>query len=241
MNRLHAQIANMLADTQAIVFDWHDTLIDAKNGEIDRLIDIAAICGTTRSPSEVMELYRKHPRSISDMLSELCQIEDAQIIQAIRSHNVGADKYSKRPIEGAEAAVRTLHDIGFRTTLLANVSADRLTLDSLGTGFDLSVFGEKPLFTPPQTPKYDPLAFGAVIEWLRNVDIEHDQAIYVGDGLGDMEGSSAAGLGFIGVEQGFITAEEFATRGALSIPGVQALADIAQGKIRTADSRPSNF
>ena len=55
-------------------------------------------------------------------------------------------------------------------------------------------------------------------------------AVYLGDGLGDMIGSLGAGFRFVGIERGFISADEFAEHGVYSLPGVHELVNIIRRK-----------
>lgn len=183
--------------------------------------------GVTRTESEVERLYRSG-KSLSDMLVELCahQASMDEIWQVAMSeyHN---PEFAKRPIEGAIRSVRWLRGLGYRTALFSATSPKALSEDMRATGVDPGEFSGATLHVAEGMRKSDPESFAPVLEWLASYGLSAREALYVGDGLGDMEGSTGAGLRFVGVEQGFITAEEFREAGALSVASVQKLATIA--------------
>ena len=221
------RIANYLHGVKAVVFDWDDTLIDSKTGKLAQNRDLAHKFGVTRSNEEVEALYR-NGMSLPEMLVELCD------------HKAGFDKiwqeakkvydkpeYSKRLIDGAEQSVRTLRSLGYYTLLFTATSREALELDMASTGFDPEVFDNQLLHVPNGIAKSDPRAFSPVLDWLATHEMSPSEAMYVGDGLGDMRGAIAAGMKFLGVEQGFISRAEFAELDVLSVPNTQKLATIA--------------
>ena len=221
------RIANYIRGVKAVVFDWDDTLVDSKTGNLAQNRDLAEKFGVTRSEEEVEALYR-NGIPLPDMLVELCDhTATFEEIWQEAKKDYSKPEYSKRLIDGAEQSVRTLQGLGCHTLLFTATSRDALKMDIANTGFDPGVFGNQLLHVPQGIAKSDPRAFSPVMGWLTNHDISHRDALYVGDGLGDMSGAIAAEMKFLGVEQGFVSHDEFTEHGALSVPNTQKLAAIA--------------
>jgi phosphoglycolate phosphatase len=70
--------------------------------------------------------------------------------------------------------------------------------------------------------KPDPKVFQPAITWLQKKHIKPNEALYVGDGLHDMKAALGAGLNFIGVCTGLVTAKEFMKY------NVESISDIGQ-------------
>jgi phosphoglycolate phosphatase-like HAD superfamily hydrolase len=71
--------------------------------------------------------------------------------------------------------------------------------------------------------KPDKRVFDPVLSWLENVAIRPGEVIYIGDGLHDMKAALESGFSFLGVETGLVTAEQFKSAGASSIPSIASL------------------
>ncbi len=229
MKKRYSQISNILNDTQAIVFDWDDTLVDTSAGKLAQNRDLARLYGVERTEAEVVGFY-KSGLPLREMLMQLCKTTDFDGIWQQAKAQYDNPEYAKRTIEGAEQSVQTLRDLGYRTALFTALSPEALQKDVVQPGFDLDVFSTSPMYVPDGMRKSSGESFDEVIEWLGSVDVSPAQALYVGDGLGGMKGATSAGMKFIGVETGPVTASEFRERGALSLPGVQQLAMIAANR-----------
>ncbi len=227
VNANDRRIANYLHGVKAVVFDWDDTLIDSKTGKLAQNRDLAHKFGVTRSNEEVEALYR-NGMSLPEMLVELCDHKASfdEIWQETKKDYHKPD-YSKRLIDGAEQSVRTLRNLGYHAVLFTATSQEALRLDMTNTGFDPKVFDDQLLHAPKGMAKSDPRAFSPVLDWLATHKTSPSEAMYIGDGLGDMEGATAVGMKFLGVEQGFISSAEFAELGVLSVSSTQKLATIA--------------
>ncbi|HSX30748.1 MAG TPA: HAD hydrolase-like protein [Candidatus Saccharimonadales bacterium] len=69
--------------------------------------------------------------------------------------------------------------------------------------------------------KPDRRVFDPALTWLMTQGIEPDEACYVGDALDDGRAALSAGLRFLGVRSGLVTAREFHRElGAISIPHI---------------------
>lgn len=79
--------------------------------------------------------------------------------------------------------------------------------------------------TAEDTPfhKPDPRVFEPALKWLVEQRVIPNEVLYVGDGLHDMRSARGAGLNFIGVETGLVTADQFSEQGAMSLPSIADL------------------
>lgn len=79
--------------------------------------------------------------------------------------------------------------------------------------------------TADDTPfhKPDPRVFEPALRWLSEQRVDPNGVLYVGDGLHDMRAALGAGLNFIGVETGLVTADQFSEQGAISLPSIADL------------------
>lgn len=79
--------------------------------------------------------------------------------------------------------------------------------------------------TADDTPyhKPDPRVFEPASMWLDEQGVSPEEVIYIGDGLHDMKAALGAGFGFIGVETGLVTAQQFAQQDVVSIPTIAEL------------------
>lgn len=65
--------------------------------------------------------------------------------------------------------------------------------------------------------KPNPKVFAPVQDWLKAQNILPEEVVYIGDGLHDMGAAAGAGFGFIGVETGLVSPEQFRQAQAKSI------------------------
>lgn len=72
--------------------------------------------------------------------------------------------------------------------------------------------------------KPDPRVFDPALKWLQEQGIQRHEVRYAGDSFDDMWAASGAGVTFLGVERGLVSAEEFEAAGALSVPHIGYLA-----------------
>jgi phosphoglycolate phosphatase len=153
--------------------------------------------------------------------------------------------YGTEDLQGAMANIMTVHD-NFPKKLhddtLSVLQSFRTQGKKLGVVTATSRFSllhdlktlrvPKELFDYMQTEentdrhKPDPLVFKPAVAWLQTVHIIPEEAVYVGDGLHDMQAALGAGFEFIGVSTGLVTQDDFHAEGVRSI---KRLGDLVVG------------
>lgn len=226
MKRKSTDILHYLDGVEAFVFDWDDTLVDTRTGKLAQNKAMAKMFGVERTDEEVSEYYDSG-MPLMQMLAELCQTNDYDALEAARIKSYNNFEFTKRTIDGAERGVRIIRDLGFRTALFTATSEAALEMDMLTPGFRRELF-DGVMHVPDMQKKSDPAAFALPLAWLAVRGIEAENAAYVGDGLGDMQGSLGAGMKFVGIEGGAVSGEMFAGHGVYSLPGVRQLAALAR-------------
>lgn len=223
------RVLDYIKDAKALVFDMHDTLVDAKSGYIAHNMALAKQFNVPKTREEVIRLYGIG--DFKEMLRQLCGTDNIDEIMAVHALGKHRPEFQLQPIETIPHDLRTLRRLGYVTGVFTATTPDMLVRDLGIAGYvrdELFDFTDTVYTTGIK--KSDPRSFSATLSQLADRRINPDQAVYVGDGLGDMQGSLGAGMRFVGIEQGFISPEEFAEHGVLSLPGVHELVNIIRRK-----------
>ncbi len=220
------RISETIGNVQAVIFDWDDTCIETAPAKIAQNIHIARQFGQNRTVEDVKELWpNMHFR---DMLMTLCATDDWEATQKIVDEGYDAPEFAKRPISTFPSDLAALKRIGLHVGMLSAVSRALYEKDLRNYSYTDSPFDYTQTLEDTPTHKPDPRVFAPAIEWLATQHISPDQAIYLGDGLGDMNAAQGAGMKFVAITEsgGFISAEEFAEHGVASLPGVHEFVNI---------------
>lgn len=222
MNERSRRVAEYIKDAKAFVFDLDDTLIQSKEGLERHNMALAERFGAPKTLEQVRQLYAI--ANLGDMLRALCGTDDIEAILAERDRTKDNPEYALQPIAGVPEGLKSLKRLGYVTALFTAVSPDILDEKLVSVGYDktdLFDFTDTVYSTGAQ--KSNPKSFTNVINQLKSRNIAPDESVYVGDGLGDMEGSLGAGMRFVAAETGYISATEFDEHGVHSLPGVTEL------------------
>lgn len=206
---------------RAVLFDHDDTLV----GTIKPKFEQHKFIAREYFGKEVTdELIRTHwGKPLHELIGILYGTKDVEkafeIIRAVH-HN-----YPKILFDGSIDIFQQLHTSGIKTGIITAT-----TRESIGYDFSLLKFPTEHIDYIQTSDevgfhKPDPRVFDPATEMLAAFEIKSNQIIYIGDGLHDMEAAVSAGLQFIGVETGLVTAEQFRANGAKSFPQIK---DIAQ-------------
>lgn len=211
-------VSRYLGSVKAIVFDMHDTLVDGKSGYIAHNMALAEHFGVLKTREEVIELYGIG--DFEEMLRRLCATSNLDEIMAVHALGKNNPEFQLRPFATIPNDISTLRRLGYIVGLLTATTHELLMRDLGIAGYDVEMFDFIDTVYSTGIKKSDPRSFRNTIAHLADCSITPNEALYVGDGLGDMTGSLEAGMKFIGIESGFVSAEEFADHGVLSMPGV---------------------
>jgi len=229
MRGYERQVADYLNDTRAFVFDMHDTLVDGKTGYIAHNMELAKKFDVPKTREEVIELYGIG--DFKEMLRQLCGTDDLDAIMAVHALGKHRAEFQLQPISTVPNDLRTLRRLGYVVGIFTATTSAMLMRDLEIAHYDIDeLFDFTDTVYSTSVKKSDPKSFATTIAHLAQYGIAPEQTLYVGDGRGDMQGSLGAGLKFIGIEQGFVTREEFADNGVLSMPNVHGLVNVVRRK-----------
>lgn len=143
---------------------------------------------------------------------------DEDLDRALAHEEETHQTFPKILFEHTNAVLNKLKGSGFLLGVIT--AASRASLDNdfrtLGISHDAFDYTQTQDDTPYHKP--DKRVFDPALAWLVQHDITPQETLYIGDGLLDMEASIGAGMNFLGVETGLITADGFKAASATSIP-----------------------
>lgn len=200
-------------DVKAVIFDWDDTLVATIESKWPQHRHIARTHYGLELSDDDLRTHWGSP--LEKLLAALYQTED--IDQAFEHiYAVNAD-FPKRLYD---ETLGVLEHLRASEKIVGLVTAHR----RIGLDHDFELLGMSPsLFDYIQTSddtkrhKPDPEVFRPTLAFLRRFNILPEQTVYVGDGMLDMQAAIGAGMGFIGVETGLVSAEQFRQAGATAI------------------------
>lgn len=227
MSNYMNRVGEALDKARAVFFDWDDTLILTARGKIAQNIDIAAVFGRTVDEEEVRDLYATGG-SFPEMMQSLCGTSDMKAIMAEVHKGYDAPQYAKQPIETMPRDIKLLKRIGYQVGVLSSTTREVFEKDMTTLEIDSKLFDYVQLADDTEVHKPHPAVFDPAVRWLLSHGIKPSETVYVGDGLGDMNAADGAGIEFIAVGTGLISAEEFAEHGVMVLPGVHELANIVR-------------
>lgn len=229
MRGYESQVSEYIDGAKAFVFDMHDTLVDGKSGYILHNMELAARFGVPKSREKVEKLYGNG--DFREMLRRLCDTDDLSAIMKVHAEGEHDPRFQLRPFENIPHDLRLLRRLGYVTGIFTATTPAFLERDLATAGYDPDeLFDFTDTVYSTGVKKSDPASFRSTAAKLFDRDITPAEAVYVGDGLGDMTGSLGAGFRFVGIERGFISADEFAEHGVYSLPGVHELVNIIRRK-----------
>lgn len=161
------------------------------------------------------ELRQHWGKPLSLMLQLIYGTED--INGAFENVALHRHKYPKVLFEKVVEDLLSVRSSGKLTGLITAHRREGVDLDFASLGIPGELFDYIQTEDDTQFHKPDKRVFDPAITWLGARGLKPDQAVYIGDGLHDMKAAVGAGLNFIGVETGLVTAEQFAEEGAISV------------------------
>lgn len=229
MKGYESKVSEYIDGAKAFVFDMHDTLVDGKSGYIAHNMELAARFGVPKSRDQVIELYGIG--DFREMLRRLCETDDLGAIMKVHAEGEHDPRFQLQPFDNIPHDLRLLRRLGYVTGLFTATTPAFLERDLSTAGYDSSeLFDFTDTVYSTGVKKSDPDSFRSTVAKLSDRDIAPADTVYLGDGLGDMTGSLGAGFRFVGIERGFISADEFAEHGVYSLPGVHELVNIIRRK-----------
>jgi FMN phosphatase YigB (HAD superfamily) len=130
------------------------------------------------------------------------------------------------PKETFAHTVPTLRELKLAGKLIGIVSATTMAImkqDAEWAGLPLNMLDYVQTAESTEYHKPDARVFEPALEWAISQRVAADEILYVGDGLQDLKAARGAGMNFLGVQTGLVTAEDFAAHEGLSIADLSHL------------------
>lgn len=204
---------------KAVIFDFDNTLVDCIKPKVPQHKHTARQLGIELSDEEILRNWSIH--SFSGLLKTLYGEQAAQANKLI------IEQYDQFPKELYPDTIENLNALGgagLHLALMTSLREDRLEKDFEATGIDPNIFNYIQTEKATTVHKPNGAVFDPTKKWLASIGVQDPRdALYVGDALEDMQAATEAGLGFVGIEHGFVTRQQFEDVGALC---VSSLADL---------------
>lgn len=206
-------------DIKAVVFDFDDTLVGTHSAIWDLHRHIAKTYYGIELQDEVIRMHWGRP--LTDLARHYYQTEEIdEAIAKIVHHQMD---FPKAKFEHSNAVTCQLKIGGHIVGMVTATSKPILVKDAVWVGLPLENFDYLQTAEDSLLHKPDPRVFDPMFIWMAERDVAPQNILYVGDGLHDLVAATQAGLKFLGVTTGLVSAAEFADNGAVSIPNLSSL------------------
>lgn len=206
-------------NVRAVVFDFDNTLVDCIKPKVPQHKHTARQLGIELSDEDILSNWSSH--SFSGLLDKLYGAQSSLANQLIIEQY---DQFPKEIYPDTIPTLRTLGQSGLHLALMTSLRIDRLEKDFEATGIEALLL--EYIQTEKDTPVHKPngAVFDPMKKWLHSVNVhDPENALYIGDALEDMQAARAAKLGFVGIDRGFVTREQFENAGALCVSSLAEL------------------
>jgi phosphoglycolate phosphatase-like HAD superfamily hydrolase len=200
-------------DTKVVLFDHDDTLV-ATLGPKGRQHKYVARNYYGKDLTD--EQLRTHwGKPLSTLLGLLYDTDDIET--ALARNRAEYANFPKELHPHTVPALDYIQNSGRKIGIVTATRRPNLEADLAHLGIPEARFDY--LQTEESTPfhKPDPRVFEPAVKWLGGLGIRPGEAVYIGDGLQDMEAALGIGFQFVGVGTGLITPGEFRSRGAKAV------------------------
>lgn len=211
---------------QAIVFDFDDTLV--RSGRI-KWAHHKAVAKEFYGLELTDEKLKAHWGMPFDQMIELLY-DQADTLENMRAANYSIEhRFLKTAFPGSHAALGQLKAAGLQLGIVSAMNRDVVLKDLIRLKFPVAdlLFVQGADDTPAHKP--DPAVFKPALALLAQRRVTPDSILYVGDALSDFYAATEAGLHFVGVTTGFVSAKEFKAAGAKSVPNLGKLLELIFG------------
>lgn len=204
---------------KVVLFDHDDTLVGTIKSKWAQHKEVArTFYGKDLQDAELAQHWGK------PMLQLICVLYGTNDSETAMEHIKSVhERYPKELFDGSIPALQQLKAASKLLGIITAASRFSFEHDlSLIPGvpelLDYTQTEDDTLFHKPDSRVFDPAN-----EWLATQHVSPQEVMYVGDGLHDMKAAVGAGFGFLGVESGLVTHEQFVQAGAVSVPGIAHL------------------
>lgn len=204
---------------KAVVFDFDDTLIGTHVAIWDLHRHIARSHYNIELDDASIKTHWGRP--LPELAKHYYQTDAVE--EAITRMMQYQPDFPKTKFEHAEPLIRNLKLSGKIIGIVSATTRPILDKDVELVGLPLDEFDYIQTAEDTEYHKPDPRVFDPLLASVAHIAVYPQNVLYVGDGIQDMYAANAAGLKFMGVTTGIVTADEFAEHGAQSIDDLSQL------------------
>ena len=211
----------ILENPKVFLFDWDDTLVQTWEAKFAHHTEVAkTFYGIDLTEETLLNNWGK---PFEEMICKLYQTTDLATAKQMCQRL--AHKYPKVLMPETVGVLESLRRQNKKVGLITATTKQNHLYDLNHLEVPSSLFDYIQTSSDTEIHKPDPLVFDPALAWIDSLNegIGMDKIVYVGDLFTDMEAAQRAGIPFVGVCTGIISAEQFAKRGATAIPSIAHL------------------
>jgi phosphoglycolate phosphatase len=151
---------------------------------------------------------------------------DDDLDRAVAFEQATHRDYPKKLFDDTLDVLNVLGEAGMHLGLVTASTRASLITDLEVAGIPEELFGYTQTQDDTEFHKPDKRVFNPTIAWLGTLSILPSEAVYVGDGLHDMQAALDSGFEFIGITTGLVTQPDFDSNNVNSVSRLKDLIDI---------------
>ena len=218
---MYKETTSLCPSIKMILFDHDDTLVGTLKEKWAQHKYIAQTFYGKKLKNEELQLHWGKPLTL--LLKLLYETDHIDIAM---SYNIATrSKFPKTLFKDTIRTLSTLRSLGKKLGLVTATTGSSLEYDLKTLGIPIELFDyiqteDDTVFHKPDLRVFDP-----ALLWMAKQGIQPHEVLYVWDHLNDMLAARGAGIGFIGVGTGLISAEEFKEHRVKGINQLSGLID----------------
>jgi phosphoglycolate phosphatase len=196
--------SEIVKNKKLFIFDYDDTLVQTIKckwkvfKEVGKLFD-------TEITDDTLRKYYGIP--FKELFASLYGEENIE--SAIQKFVEITPEFPILPFEGALDLFNSLLNKNLKVAIISSSAHDLIVFDLKRLGFPVDDLFLLQASDDTEFNKPDPRVFDEIINKATEENIDISEMIYFGDSLKDFTAANAAGMDFIGLEQGLITGNDF--------------------------------
>jgi HAD superfamily hydrolase (TIGR01549 family) len=205
---------------KAIIFDFDETLVRAMGVKWKQHQDAAKQFYDHELTEEIIRTYWGMP--FEPMIQLFYDNKDT--VENMKKNYHSLDElYPKYPFEDTIEVLTYLQSHSYWTGVITSMTKESVIKDMKKDGLPYERFNLIQGSTDSTFHKPDPRVFDDVKKILKKISISHNETLYVGDDIRDMQAANEAGIQFVAIPNGLTSKEEFIKRGAKCISSLSEL------------------
>lgn len=205
---------------KAIVFDFDETLVKSYSVKWAQHQATAKKFYNVNLTEDTIRKYWGMP--FEEMIGLFYEHKDS-VENMIKSYFSLNHLYTKYPYGDAIEVLNFLHDNHYFLGLVTSMTRESVVNDMKESGMPYTKFDLIQGSTDSEFHKPDPRVFDGLISQLVKLNINKEEALYVGDDIRDLEAARGAGLGFAAIPNGLTTRKEFEDQRAICLNSLSDL------------------